>query len=1440
MDRARTVSKIGNRALLDAYRNGALVPHTFTDATGETRMYSSWADSEAILAPVNNIQSDENLREFLSQFNEKVFSFGDQSNLRITGIKITPPSTLMQHDILPPSPYMTDEEILTYKWPNGAMNRSGDSYAGILWVDIGSADTEFDEDDAGTFIGRSLRESRWEPILSWPIMVGSNKDNVAILRSYLNDDTYMEEFEMTVHDRTEYLLHELLSIEMRVPDGYFVVQGKMKRINVEDKLQMNMIYTIEVATQQSFGDKRLIPVGHRVCEVRSLKAELGLAYLQLFLTMPGDITVPRAAGSASEEGGRNRMARGARLNREVFKFYSSIISMMIDKEFEEPINVFDIVRGYALIMDVATAQESMDLLVQYVSEFSSNNIEIMRPLLLTYEAAQKISEDDVRSIFRRAFIARSTSISDTNEVNRLIQQRLRKKFLPHCEIMTEDGDLDQQRTYEAKVRFLAMMVVELMLSVLDKVKVTNRKDFAFKRWESPGYLLRDYVRSMLHLQSDVRQMNKGMDDLLRFMNQNQWPSRYRARGVYKQQKTDHRDGVVDDVPRYNVVSMVDSLRTVKIPAKSGVNTAAIRRIHGSQWGYQCPANTPENANIGLNNNLGEAVLISDELTPDERISLYRILDDVPEGTTLLLVDGCPYRYVDERAYETLLQMRRSGDINRGVGIARHLLWAEALPGVLVIVVRTAHGRPLLPLFILDQEETKLSALMELDENVTMDELLSQELVEYIDPYEMVYNVVVAPWIYDAQRSFEETGTLEYTHSMIMPGHIYSTATNCLIYPGNEPSARETYATQHLKQAIGRPFKYTEQRFDHETNYLNNPEPPLISTDTARRIGPIRVGRNLHFAFMPFDGNVDDAIFFSESFANRPDMHGQHFNIFESERGITETDVYNWQLDEKTMQPILDPRTGQGLIDPDFSDSVIVPYGASFLQEVDVLPRSVRLSRFTSDPFHSGVEAYPLEDGKLYIRYGTRRIYTLTYRNNATGEETTRDVRLGEDLYNLPGQTIVSSVKGPRRYVMALAYVRQDKKSEYDTPFVSNTPLFSFRGRNWYGPVMARIPRIRTGNTYTNMGMLTTIRPKRPIIRNEVAVRVLERDKKTGRVIDVHKERFDITYGVIEGIKYGTNVKIKGAMPIGPKPGNKYAALYAQKAVCAKIIPRDRMPKARYINDVTGEEEEMEFDALFNPLGFPSRMTMGMQYEAYIAGTLDYLYNIATDDGTLRDLYENDRDAFDDYMRDTYSIDDGASLIDYLSDETAYLYDPEEKRERCRLLRGALGIPESGLYDLYLRDPETGEWNRRIDNQIMCGTVYYVALRHLVDNKRRARGYVGKRDPLTFQPVKGRRRNGGANTGTMETDAYKAHGASAMLHERMSKVSDHKVMLKCPVCGGLVSFNKVTNTYKCVECETILQPNEVIEHDTVMSWHLFRNYCRALGITISEHFSDSTE
>lgn len=1455
MDQARSVSKKVESLMMEQYSMGAITPHYFTPGDEEEqRVFWSWPDSEAVISAANNFQDDENLMDFAEQFKDKEFTYGEEI-VKIQNIKVTYPHTSNVHTIVAPHPDMDDEELKRYIWPNDDLNANGvhRDYVGGLWIDIGEPDTDLTvQTEEGVFKGISRSSEKWVRVLDLPIQVGTNKCNLAAIRSYLLEPEYKE--------RVMYILKNIVRYEARLPDGYFIVSGTLKKFNITDKLMMNTPYTVRVAQPQQFGSRKVTPLAERLCEVRSLRPSVGLSFLRLILL--SDIKDPKIEGS----------------DPNIFKFYNSAIYAMIDtSEFESPVNVFNVIQAYGSAVMAMDGVEAMNDLLKAIRKFCANDTEIMTIVLNSYTLAKNMSDEVSVSLFKAPVIKGNTGMDTEAEKQEYKRRRISYKLLPHCHI---EGD--EEGTYNAKVRFLAMMVIELLLTAYDRKPLTNRKSYVFKRWESAGYQLREYVRDMFMRTGKTEKTRKKISSLVasrnvlvqQLMHKNEFPTQYVSMKAYHKSdrsKKFGQTGIIDNIPKYNAVSVLDAVRTVKIVSAGGMNTGAVRRIDATQWGFQCPANTPENDNIGYNNNLAEACIISDVLTAKETSTLNAIIEGFEElsdneDSVLLVLDGNPIKYVSSSAYEDLMDLRREGRINRGIGISLYIMWHGELQGIPTLVVRTSHGRPLFPAFVLNEDPDRYDELLALgDDERSFDDLIYDGLIEYLDGHMLTYNAVVADWFYtrDSLGKFVPIDPVQYTHIMIKPEHICSQATNCISFLEHNPAARGTYASIHVKQSIGRPFMYESRRYDHEMNYLKNPEPPLVTTDTSRRVGmgslsgmgPIGrmlmnlgaregmgIGRNVRILAMSNFGNVNDGVHFSETLVNSHKFDGTHYNIFSSDKAVGfGSNRYNIKIDPVTLQEIVDPQTGMPLNDPDFSDSVIVPYGEPYITEIEstdpriAKDKAIDLYDLYRDERLLGVVAFQIEPGKLHIRYGFRTIMYVQYLNPRTGTLTERrEINPGEDIMSVPGLERTEEL-GPKMVKMALAYVREDLRESIETKFLDPVPVFRATdskgvSRNWYGPGIVRISRTRDSQGIsTNTGRLVTIRMKRSIKRGDTAIKVLQTESITNRIIGIEKERFEITEGYIDDITYGAPTKIRCAMPIGPKVGNKYAALYAQKGVCAKIIPANEVPLVAY-TDSTGKEHTIEPEVVFNPLSFPTRMTIGMMYEMLISGAV---YHVLVD-LNLREIFESDPDSFDILMSERYSITDAHKEMEYFMDTTPFIYDNEEKLQRCMNFREKLGIPKDGMYDVYLPDPE-GNYNRKVKTKVFFGTVYYVALRHLVDNKRRARGYVGRRDPLTLQPVKGRRKDGGSKFGLMESDALKAHGAGYTEYERLAKASDARTFHKCTRCGGVSAHNKQINTYRCTDCAASLTPAQVIEHESVHSYFLWNTYLRAIGIELKETF-----
>ncbi|TFK72054.1 beta and beta-prime subunits of DNA dependent RNA-polymerase [Pluteus cervinus] len=203
----------------------------------------------------------------------------------------------------------------------------------------------------------------------------------------------------------------------------------------------------------------------------------------------------------------------------------------------------------------------------------------------------------------------------------------------------------------------------------------------------------------------------------------------------------------------------------------------------------------------------------------------------------------------------------------------------------------------------------------------------------------------------------------------------------------------------------------------------------------------------------------------------------------------------------------------------------------------------------------------------------------------------------------------------------------------------------------------------------------------------------------------------------------------------PVIGDKFSSRHGQKGVCSQKWPAVDMPFS---------ESGMQPDVIINPHAFPSRMTIGMLVES-MAGKAGAMHGLAQDATPFK-----------------FSEEDTA--VDYFG--------------RQLLAAG---------YNYYGNEPMySGITGQEFAADIYLGVVYYQRLRHMVLDKFQVRT-TGAVDPVTRQPIKGRKRGGGIRFGEMERDALIAHGTSFLLQDRLMNCSDYSTAWVCRTCGSLISL-----------------------------------------------------
>jgi len=204
----------------------------------------------------------------------------------------------------------------------------------------------------------------------------------------------------------------------------------------------------------------------------------------------------------------------------------------------------------------------------------------------------------------------------------------------------------------------------------------------------------------------------------------------------------------------------------------------------------------------------------------------------------------------------------------------------------------------------------------------------------------------------------------------------------------------------------------------------------------------------------------------------------------------------------------------------------------------------------------------------------------------------------------------------------------------------------------------------------------------------------------------------------------------------PVIGDKFSSRHGQKGVLSFLWAEEDMPFSN--------QSGIRPDIIINPHAFPSRMTIGMLVESLAAKASAMIGNFA--DATPfqhEDNFTSPSEKYGSILRNNgYSFCGNESLIN-----------------------GFTG--EQFSVDIYI------------------GVVYYQRLRHMVSDKFQVRS-TGPNNPLTKQPIKGRKSGGGIRFGEMERDSLLAHGAAYLLRDRLNICSDNEDAWMCNACGSLIA------------------------------------------------------
>merc|ERR1719430_560629 len=221
-----------------------------------------------------------------------------------------------------------------------------------------------------------------------------------------------------------------------------------------------------------------------------------------------------------------------------------------------------------------------------------------------------------------------------------------------------------------------------------------------------------------------------------------------------------------------------------------------------------------------------------------------------------------------------------------------------------------------------------------------------------------------------------------------------------------------------------------------------------------------------------------------------------------------------------------------------------------------------------------------------------------------------------------------------------------------------------------------------------------------------------------------------------GTSWKNKAVVSFRVPRNPSVGDKFASRAGQKGICSQKWPSEDLPWT---------SNGLMPDIMFNPHGFPSRMTIAMMIEN-MAGKAAAIHGRVYDATPFTFSEAEDNDAIDYFAKQLEQAG-----YNYYGTETLY----------------------SGVSGVEMRA------------EIFFGIIHYQRLRHMVSDKFQVRS-TGPIDCVTRQPVKGRKKGGGVRFGEMERDSLLSHGATFLLQDRLFHGSDKSKCSICKDCGCFIS------------------------------------------------------
>ena len=497
-----------------------------------------------------------------------------------------------------------------------------------------------------------------------------------------------------------------------------------------------------------------------------------------------------------------------------------------------------------------------------------------------------------------------------NRPQMVVRDILSEELFPH--IGSED------KAYE-KACFLAHMTRKLLWVASARMPNDDRDSYPNKRVDLPGFLLANLFRTQFstmmvkdiktYLAKEIHggswKATGNFEEILNISNIHKVIKSTNlevglktclATGNFGSAKAGgpSKNGISQVLNRLNYISGLSHLRRVSTPIEKTGKLIAPRKLHNTQWGYICPAETPEGHSVGVVKNMATTAIVSIFSNPR---SVYDFIASL-QTLKLLTASTIAEKFIDTRVFlngawigtlspavteqtvKALQAAKRECQLHPQTGI----IWKMALRE---LWITTEAGRMLRPLLFAPAMREILRS-KELENQIynmnTWEEVIlwktpgGHHLVEYIDPGETEGS-------YIAMNYKDVLEDSKKTHVEIHPSCILGSLASNIPFPDHNQSPRNAYQAAMGKQAMGMYALNFRERFDAMAHMLCYPQIPLVSPFMSKFYGAqdMPCGQNITVAIMTYTGyNQEDSIMINRAFLQRGGFRSIFYRTYKDE------------------------------------------------------------------------------------------------------------------------------------------------------------------------------------------------------------------------------------------------------------------------------------------------------------------------------------------------------------------------------------------------------------------------------------------------------------------------------------------------------------------------------------------------------------------------------